>query len=129
VVRGARFTRWCNFFRGARERQAQNGSGTSDSAVSGTWHDHCFLIHDAATSDACAWIDKRVFSNQEEITMNTQVKLAAVLLSALFIFGCDEGPMEEAGENIDNAATDLGNAVEDACEDVKEGAGAEDKDC
>ena len=61
--------------------------------------------------------------------MNASLKLAAILLSAFFIFGCEKGPMEEAGEEIDNAATDFGNAVEDACEDVKDSAGAEDKDC
>jgi len=61
--------------------------------------------------------------------MNASLKLAAILLSAFFIFGCEEGPMEEAGEEIDDATSDLGNAVEDACEDVKDSAGADDKDC
>ncbi len=55
----------------------------------------------------------------------------AMLLSALTLTGCDrnEGPMEEMGENMDEAATDFGNAVEDACEDAKEGANADDTDC
>ncbi len=43
---------------------------------------------------------------------------------------CDnKGPAEEAGEAIDDAVTDMGNAVEDASEDVKEKAGAKDKNC
>jgi len=40
------------------------------------------------------------------------------LLGALGLTACDEGPAERIGEDIDNAATDIGNAVEDACEDV-----------
>lgn len=41
---------------------------------------------------------------------------AAVLMLSL---GCTtDGPMEQAGESMDNAATDMGNAVEDACEDA-----------
>ncbi|GAB2687082.1 hypothetical protein Q4574_03445 [Aliiglaciecola sp. 3_MG-2023] len=57
-------------------------------------------------------------------------------LKALFIAGsvfaiaaCEQGPAEEAGESVDEMVTDAGNALEDACEDVKEGANAEDKDC
>lgn len=61
--------------------------------------------------------------------MKTPLTLAAFLLSAFLVVGCDDGPMEDAGESIDDAASDFGNAVEDACEDVKEGVGAEDKDC
>ena len=37
--------------------------------------------------------------------------------------------MERAGEEIDNAANDAGNAIEDACEEAKEGMGADDTDC
>ncbi len=61
--------------------------------------------------------------------MNNSLKIAAVLASAFLFYGCEEGPMENAGEEIDNATTDVGNAIEDACEDVKDAAGAEDKDC
>jgi hypothetical protein len=58
--------------------------------------------------------------------------LLAVLLSA-----CDrEGPAEKAGERIDEVTEDireggedLGNEIEDACEELKEDMGAEDKDC
>jgi len=43
---------------------------------------------------------------------------------------CEEkGPAEKAGEKFDEITKDVGNSVEDACEDVKDAAGAEDKDC
>jgi len=62
--------------------------------------------------------------------MKTSLTLAALLLTGILAAGCDnDGPMENAGEAIDEAATDIGNAAEDACEDVKEGAGAEDTNC
>lgn len=41
-----------------------------------------------------------------------------ILLGALSLTACDEGPAEEMGRDIDDAAKDLGNAVEDLCEDV-----------
>lgn len=54
----------------------------------------------------------------------------AVLCVCGWLAACErEGPMERAGENIDEAATDMGNAVEDKCEEMKEGAGADDTDC
>lgn len=56
----------------------------------------------------------------------------APLLIAIALFGltaCDDGPAETTGEKIDNTMTELGNKVEDACEDAKEGVGAEDTDC
>lgn len=50
----------------------------------------------------------------------------------LFVFtACDsdDGAMEKAGEAIDNATTDLGNKVEDACENLKEDLNAKDSKC
>lgn len=41
-----------------------------------------------------------------------------MLLGTLSLTACNEGPAEKMGRDIDNAATDVGNAVEDACEDV-----------
>jgi predicted small secreted protein len=41
-----------------------------------------------------------------------------MLLGALSLTGCEKGPAEKLGEDIDNAATDVGNAIEDACEDA-----------
>lgn len=43
-----------------------------------------------------------------------------VVLSSLGLTACEEGPAERIGADIDQAATDLGNAVEDACEDVSD---------
>lgn len=41
-----------------------------------------------------------------------------LLLGTLSLTACEKGPAEKMGEEIDNAATDVGNAIEDACEDV-----------
>ena len=62
------------------------------------------------------------------------MRILLSVLALMFTLGltaCDmnEGPAEEVGENIDNAMTDAGNAVEDLCEDAKEGMNAEDEDC
>lgn len=57
-----------------------------------------------------------------------RILLAVVLTTGLA--ACDnEGPMERAGEQIDEAGTDIGNAVEDACEDAKDSVDAKDADC
>lgn len=42
------------------------------------------------------------------------------LLATLGLTACSEGPAESLGGDIDDAATDLGNALEDACEDVSD---------
>ena len=50
------------------------------------------------------------------------LKLLSVLglvTVAVFGAGCEkDGPMENAGETMDNALQDMGNGVEDTCEDV-----------
>ena len=56
-----------------------------------------------------------------------QVLLIAGSLSA--VTACDQGPAEEAGEQLDKLVTDTGNAIEDACEDVKDDLNAKDRDC
>ena len=57
-------------------------------------------------------------------------KVTLILLAAAGLYACEEqGPMEELGEDIDQAAEEMGQAVDDACENIKEGAGAEDTDC
>lgn len=60
-------------------------------------------------------------------------KLALVLFAALLsigIAGCEqETDAEQIGETIDETIEDAGNAVEDACEEVKEGADVADTDC
>lgn len=48
---------------------------------------------------------------------------------AFSVVACGDNDAEEAGETIDEVVTDAGNKVEDLCEDVKDKADAEDKDC
>jgi len=49
---------------------------------------------------------------------------------AMTIAGCDnDGPAERAGEKIDNTMEKMGNQVEDACEEAKEGANLDNQDC
>jgi len=50
-------------------------------------------------------------------------------LTAVFALSACDGEAENAGEKVDEMVTDAGNAVEDACEDVKDAADAKDKDC
>lgn len=62
----------------------------------------------------------------------TMKKFSTLLLSSMFVFtlaACSDGPAEDAGEEFDQVVEDAGNAVEDACEDVKENVDAKDKDC
>ncbi|MGI1945541.1 hypothetical protein [Shewanella glacialipiscicola] len=54
---------------------------------------------------------------------------ALTLFLALGLSACSDNNAESAGEKIDEAITDAGNAIEDACEDVKEGVNAKDKKC
>ncbi len=64
--------------------------------------------------------------------MLTYKALLKTLMVAAFAFSlaaCGDGEAEDAGEELDEIVTDAGNAVEDACEDVKEGVDAEDDDC
>ncbi|MFA7553029.1 MAG: hypothetical protein WCY88_02175 [Spongiibacteraceae bacterium] len=69
--------------------------------------------------------------------MLNKLMLSLIVVMAVFISGCEkDGPAERAGENMDDAVEqmqdqgrDLGNKIEDACEDMKEGAGAQDTDC
>lgn len=52
-----------------------------------------------------------------ELSKTSKTIAAALLVSALIIplSGCDnEGPFEEAGEEIDETAEDIGDAVDDA---------------
>lgn len=43
--------------------------------------------------------------------------IAATFAALLFAAGCsDDGPMEEAGETVDEAVEDAGDKVEDATE-------------
>ncbi len=64
--------------------------------------------------------------------LTTFLKLFGIISVMLFATtACDtnDGTMEEAGEKIDNVASDVANEVEDACEDMKEGLDTKDTDC
>ena len=56
-------------------------------------------------------------------------KMTVIAAFACSVIACGDGAAEDAGEKIDEVVTDTGNAIEDACEDVKEGVDAKDKDC
>lgn len=63
--------------------------------------------------------------------MKNLTKLSSLLLALTTVFAlsaCD-GEAEEAGEKVDKVVKDAGNALEDACEEVKEGVKAKDTDC
>jgi hypothetical protein len=49
--------------------------------------------------------------------------IGAVLLALVVLLvwerGSDDGPLERAGENIEDAADDVGDAIEDAGDDLK----------
>lgn len=64
------------------------------------------------------------------------MNLSALLLRSLLVgslaftvVACSDNDAETAGEKIDEAVTDVGNKVEDVCEDVKKEANAKDTDC
>ncbi len=57
------------------------------------------------------------------------LSMISVMLFAISACDSDDGAMENAGEKMDKATTDLGNQVEDACENLKEGLDAKDSDC
>jgi len=63
------------------------------------------------------------------ISFKALTKLFIASAFAFSLAACGDGEAENAGEELDDIVTDAGNAVEDACEDVKEGVEAEDKDC
>lgn len=57
-------------------------------------------------------------------------RFLVILGMAFALAACsDEGPMEKAGEKIDDTAEQTQNAVEDSCENVKESLDVEDQDC
>ena len=61
---------------------------------------------------------------------NMLIKILPLMLgAALAVSGCDDGPAENAGENIDEAVSDTANAIEDKCEQMKESVRAQDPDC
>ena len=63
------------------------------------------------------------------ITRITKIVFVAAMLFAITACDSNDGPLESAGKSIDKAATDMGNKVEDACEDAKKGMNVEDTRC
>lgn len=58
------------------------------------------------------------------------VKLALVSMLTVGMLGCEkDGPAENAGEKLDEATTNIGNKIEDNCEEAKESMGADDTRC
>ena len=57
--------------------------------------------------------------------------LLVAIVAAFGLAGCEtsDGPAEEMGEAVDETGENVKDAAEDACEDVKEGVDAEDTDC
>tara|TARA_R110000868_G_scaffold4665_1_gene29083 strand:- start:1016 stop:1210 length:195 start_codon:yes stop_codon:yes gene_type:complete len=55
--------------------------------------------------------------------------IALVLASLGSVTACSDNDAEDMGEKLDKTVKDAGNAVEDACEDLKEGVDAKDTDC
>lgn len=55
-------------------------------------------------------------------TLNLKLLLLLSLVAGMAtLTGCEEkGPMEKAGESIDEAVDDAGDAVEDAADDVED---------
>jgi len=57
-------------------------------------------------------------------------RFLSVFFITFMLAACsEEGPMEQAGEKVDQVAEDAGNALEDSCENTKQELGAEDTDC
>lgn len=69
--------------------------------------------------------------------MMRKMTTITLLTAAFLVVGCAEEPedktvaehIEAAGEEMSAAAEDVRNDMEDACEEMKEEAGAEDTNC
>lgn len=56
--------------------------------------------------------------------------IMAIVGSGAFLTACEkEGPAERMGSKMDEAAEDVGNEIEDACEELKDKGGAENTNC
>ena len=77
----------------------------------------------------------KVFAIEKSEPTGRRIKglLAAAMVAVLSIglAACDQddGKMEKVGKSIDETATDVGNAVEDKCEEAKDSVGMEDTRC
>ena len=63
------------------------------------------------------------------INFKKSISLFAISSLVILLSACSEGPAEKTGEKLDDAATDIQNSIEDACENVKDKLNTEDQDC
>ena len=63
------------------------------------------------------------------MTCVTKTAMLAVMLFAITACDSNDGPLEKAGQNIDQATTDMGNKIEDTCEEMKKGVNAQNTNC
>lgn len=67
---------------------------------------------------------------EKESTMKNYLQLISLIfITGFFIVACDDGTAENQGEKIDETMNNIGNDIEDACENAKEGVNADDTDC
>lgn len=55
--------------------------------------------------------------------------LTLLFAATLTLTACERGPAESLGSDIDRAARDAGNAVEDLCEDILDAVDAARRNC
>lgn len=55
--------------------------------------------------------------------------MVAIILLAFTACDSNDGTLEKAGKKMDKAATDMGNKLEDNCEDAKKGLDMKDTRC
>lgn len=63
--------------------------------------------------------------------MNKLILATAAIITMFGLGACVErdGPAEELGENIDEAAAEVSEGAEDACEELADGVNADDANC
>lgn len=61
------------------------------------------------------------------------IAIAATVALTFGLVGCEDDSIadsaDKAADKIEDTTTNLGNRVEDACEEIKEGMNAKDDDC
>ena len=85
--------------------------------------------------DSCAKVNSDIHNGIKNMKSNKTISKSLIAMGFALVMlvnlnACEEeGPAEAAGENIDQMVEDAGNAIEDACENLKEEARAENPDC
>ena len=61
------------------------------------------------------------FQHMDKRLLPTLALILGLVLASTTLVGCDDqGPAEEAGEEIDDAADDAGDAMDDAADDMED---------